>query len=107
MNTSVSEIPVLTSRGVEYLSVKDIIRCEAISNYTRFYTKGKKWVTAKCLGAFEDQLAQFGFVRPNRSNLLNVDFIKDIERNTTIELYDGSRLKISRRRKKEFTVLAL
>jgi len=107
MNTSDSEIPIFTFRGVEYLSVKDIIRCEAVSNYTRFYTKEKNWVTAKCLGVFEEQLAQFGFVRPNRSNLLNVDFIKYIEGNTTIELYDGSRLKISRRRKKEFTVLAL
>jgi len=47
MNTLVSEIPVLTVQGVQYLSVKDIIRCEAVSNYTRFYTKGKKCVTAK------------------------------------------------------------
>lgn len=105
MNTSLLQIPFFTANGIEYMPVEKIIRCKAISNYTCFYTKEKKMVTAKCLGAFEEQLLQFGFVRPNRGNLLNINFIKTIQHNSVIELYDGSFLKISRRRRKQFSVL--
>ena len=107
MNMMILGIPFFTSRGVEYIPVNNIIRCRAISNYTCFYTKEKKMITAKCLGVFEEQLAQFGFVRPNRSDLLNINFIKSIRQNNTIELQDGSMLRISRRRRKDFSSLTV
>jgi DNA-binding LytR/AlgR family response regulator len=105
LNTSVLQIPIFTARGKNYILAENIIRCKAMSNYTCFYTKEKKWVVPKCLNVFEEQLSAVGFVRPNRSELLNVRFIKSIQCNSIIQLLDGSSLTISRRRRKEFMVL--
>ena len=107
MNTSLLQVPFFTATGIHYMPVEKIIRCKAISNYTCFYTKEKKKVTAKCLGAYDEQLQQFGFVRTNRGNLLNINFIKNIQYNYLIELLDCSFLKISRRRRKDFSALSV
>jgi DNA-binding LytR/AlgR family response regulator len=98
---STSEISFFTHRGLEFLLAEDIIRCKAISNYTCLYTEEKKLVIAKCLCDFEKQLLPHGFMRPNRSELFNINFIKKIQYNSHIELQDGSVLKISRRRRKD------
>ena len=101
MKISEVQIPFFTYRGMEFLCAEDIIRCKAISNYTCLYTEEKKLVIAKCLCDFEKQLTPHGFVRPNRSELLNINFIKNIKTDSHIELHDGSVLKISRRRRKD------
>ena len=100
MKTSTIQIQVFTCNGIEFLPAGEIIRCKAISNYTCIYTEEKKLVIAKCLCDFEKQLIPHGFVRPNRSEMLNINFIKKIRDDSHIELQDGSVLKISRRRRK-------
>jgi two-component system, LytTR family, response regulator len=77
----------------------DIIYIQADFNYTIFHLQsGKKMTLAKTLWECEQMLEDEPFVRPNRSTLINLSFLKDIEDNA---LTLGKHLKtsISRRRK--------
>ncbi len=91
-----------TSEGVYYLLPSDIVRCEAIGNYTRFFTKDqKKFLISKTLGEYDELLTPHHFIRTHRSHLVNKSSISFIDREGFVILKDGSRIELSRRRKEE------
>ncbi len=91
-----------TKEGVHFLQPADIIRCEALGNYTKFYTTGNKsYVISRTLGEYDALLAPFQFIRTHKSHLVNKKFISFIDHDGFAILRDNSKVEVSRRRKDE------
>jgi two-component system LytT family response regulator len=91
--------------GIIYLSISEIVRVESDGAYSLFYTdSGKKHLSSKNLGEYEEILPAFGFFRVHRSHIVNVKMVKKFIRGdgNFIEMEDGSRVEIARRKKDEF-----
>lgn len=88
--------------GTQYIPVNTITRCEALSNYTRIHIE-KGWPIIVChtLRYFEEKLAEAGFIRIHRGEMINKNCILKYNAAGRLQLTDGSILTISRRRKRE------
>jgi two-component system LytT family response regulator len=99
------KITVPTSKGLMFLPVNDIIRCEADVNYTTIYLKDKQQLmVAKTLKEFDDMLADHQFFRIHNSHLINLDYIKSYHKGKGgyVTLADNTSLEVSTRRKDLF-----
>lgn len=91
-----------TKEGVHYLYPAEIIRCEAIGNYTRFHLdKQVPCLISKTLGEYDVLLSPHHFIRTHKSHLVNRKFIAFIDHDGFAVLKDGTRVEVSRRRKEE------
>jgi two-component system LytT family response regulator len=85
--------------GARFYFPKEIIRCEAIGNYTRFYFSNEKpLLSSKTLKDYEDLLKEKKFLRVHRTHLVNQEFIRSISSNHELHLVDGSVVQVSRRK---------
>lgn len=94
-----------TNEGFTLAETKDIIRCEAMTNYTVIYFNDRHKVTvAKTLKDFEQLLRDCNFFRVHNSHLVNLNYIKNYKRGKggTIVLMDGTQIEVSTRRKEDF-----
>lgn len=100
-----AKLMVQTKEGATFLKIAEIIRLESDSNYTHFIlTSGRRMMVAKTLKEFEDKLASYHFFRSHKSHLLNLAHIREIDGpNHEVLLSDGTKVEISKRKKKEFT----
>jgi two-component system LytT family response regulator len=91
-----------TSEGVYYLQPADIVRCEAIGNYTRFFTSdNKKYMISRTLGDYDELLSAHSFIRTHRSHLVNGKYISFVDHDGFVILKDNTRVELSRRRKEQ------
>lgn len=104
-NNAARKITVPTSKGLVFLSIDDIIRCEASVNYTTIYLKDKQQLmVAKTLKDFEDMLSDLQFFRIHNSHLINLNYIKTYHKGKGgyVTLADNISLEVSTRRKDLF-----
>jgi len=104
-NTATRKITVPTSKGLVFLVIDDIIRCEASVNYTTIYLKDKQQLmVAKTLKDFEDILSDHQFFRIHNSHLINLNYIKTYHKGKGgyVVLSDNTGLEVSTRRKDLF-----
>jgi len=99
------KIMLPNSRGLEFLTVSDVVHCQSDNNYTILYTlDGKKKVSTKTLKEYENLLSDYNFMRVHNSHLVNLLHVKEYIKGdggfATME--DGSQVEISRRKKSEF-----
>src|SRR5262249_11557983 len=74
-------ISLPTLNGFTFVSVSDIIRCQAEINYTIIHLMGNKKITvAKTLKEFEELLAEYNFYRVHQSHLINLAHIQNYHR---------------------------
>ena len=91
-----------TKEGVHFLMPHEIIRCEAVGNYTKFFTdKHRTYLISKTLGEYDTLLSPHNFIRTHKSHLVNKKFISFIDHDGFAVLKDNSRVEVSRRRKEE------
>ncbi|MFT3910792.1 MAG: LytTR family DNA-binding domain-containing protein [Ferruginibacter sp.] len=91
-----------TREGVHFLQPADIIRCEAVGNYTKFFVGGNKtYLISKTLGEYDSLLTPHHFIRTHKSHLVNKNFISFVDHEGFAVLKDSSKVEISRRRKEE------
>lgn len=96
------KIILSTSEKINIIKVDDIIRCESDNYYTMFYfTNGKRLLVSKTLKEHEELLSEHNFIRPHRSHLINVKYIKSYLKSDggVILMEDGSKIPVSRRKK--------
>jgi two-component system LytT family response regulator len=96
------KIVLSTSEMLHVISVDDIIRCESDNYYTYFYfVDGRKLLVSKTLKENEELLSQYNFIRPHKSHLVNVKYIKSYIRQDGgyILMVDNTRIPVSRRKK--------
>ena len=89
-----------------FISVLDIIRCEATSNYTLFVlANGREILGTKILSEYEQMFADEDFMRVHRSHLINLKHIKKFRLSRTeknvLTMSDDSEVEVSRRAKQE------
>jgi two-component system LytT family response regulator len=96
------KIILSTSDMIHVISIDDIIRCESDNYYTYFYfTDGRKLLISKTLKENEEILSHHNFIRPHKSHLINIKYIKSFLRHEggVILMTDGTRIPVSRRKK--------
>jgi len=97
-------IALRTQHEIHLVEVADIIRCEADNAYTTFYiATGEVVVVSKGIGEYVDMLTPFGFVVPHQSHLVNLSFIKKLDKSDGgfLVLRDKTQVPVSVRRKQQ------
>lgn len=93
-----------TSDHLQLVSVSEIIRAEADSNYTCFsISGGKRILVARTIKEFESLLSGSGMIRVHQSHLVNLDFIDRFVKKDGgyLILKDGSKIPVSPNLKKQ------
>ncbi|MCD4732178.1 MAG: LytTR family DNA-binding domain-containing protein [Bacteroidales bacterium] len=96
------KIILSTSEKINVVKVEEIIRCESDNYYTMFYfTDEKRLLVSKTLKEQEELLSEYNFIRPHKSHLINVKYIKSYLKTDggVILMEDGSKIPVSRRKK--------
>jgi len=101
-NSGEFRLALPTKEGVHFLQPADIIRCESIGNYTKFFMQnGRNYLISKTLGEYDALLSPHHFIRTHKSHLVNKKFISFIDHDGFAVLKDNTKVDVSRRRKEE------
>ncbi len=101
-NNEPKKIVLSTSEGMHIIDVKDIVRCQSDDYYTRFFLDNNKTILiSKTLKENEELLKDHNFVRPHKSHLINIAFIKSFVKadGGYIIMKNGIKIPVSRRKK--------
>jgi two-component system LytT family response regulator len=75
--TQVSKIALQMQSEIRYVTLSEIIRCEADNTYTHFFLSGgEKILVSKSLKEYADLLRPSGFLRTHQSHLVNPKYVK-------------------------------
>lgn len=100
--TDSPKIILTTSEKIHMIKVSNITRCESDNYYTKFFfADGKTLLVSKTLKETEKMLSDFDFVRPHKSHLVNVHFIKGYLKHEGgfIVMLDDTEIPVARRKK--------
>lgn len=98
------KIALSTHEGVLFILVKDILRVEAMSNYSSFFLINKqRIIVSRTLKDFEEVLIPYNFFRVNRSQIVNLNEISKYQKGDggVLHLTDGYEVEVSPQRKAE------
>jgi len=93
-----------TSDHLQLVSVSDIIRAEADSNYTSFsLANGKHVLVSRTIKEFESLLSGSGMIRVHQSHLVNINYIDRFVKKDGgyILLKEGTKIPVSPNLKKQ------
>ncbi|MEP6464767.1 MAG: LytTR family DNA-binding domain-containing protein [Parafilimonas sp.] len=92
-------LALATADGTFFYYCNEIIRCEAVGNYTRFILKDKKpLLTSHTLKEYDELLTEQNFLRVHRAHLINSEYISSFSKEHEIKMHDGSTIPVSRRK---------
>ncbi len=97
--TNVSKIALQMQGEVRYVTLSDIIRCEADNTYTHFFLSNEeKILVSKSLKEYADLLRPSGFLRTHQSHLVNPKYVKSWlkEDGGVLLLTTGEKIPISK-----------
>lgn len=100
-----ARIGIAMSDKIIFVRIHEIIYCEAQGAYTNVHLKeGKKILASKPLGDFEAQLSSHKFFRIHHSTLINLNCIKEFQRNNGgyVVMQNDAKLEVSHRKRKDF-----
>jgi len=103
--STITKIAIPALEGLLFFNIGDIIHLEANRNYTIIYFNNTpKLIASKTLKEFEDMLPMDIFFRTHHSHLVNLNYIKRYIKGDggQIEMYDGTYVDVSRRKKEDF-----
>jgi len=99
------KIGISTNDGLEFLQIKDIVRIESSSNYSKiFLTDDHSILVTKLLKEFEEILVPYRFYRVHNSHLINLNYIRKYMRGEggQVVMHNGDVIDVARRKKDEF-----
>lgn len=94
-----------TTDGLIFIKVKNVLYCEASSNYTEITMEdNKKYVVSRTLKEYEDLLLDQDFFRIHHSTLINLNAIKKYVRGDGgyVIMSNDKSLDVSKRKKESF-----
>jgi two-component system LytT family response regulator len=103
-----NKIAVPTNEGLEFVVIKNIIRIESSSNYSRlFLVNGQSLFVTRLLKDFEELLLPYRFFRIHNSHMINLNYIRKYIRGEggQVVMDNGDVVDVSRRKKEEFLSL--
>ncbi|AXY74007.1 DNA-binding response regulator [Paraflavitalea soli] len=98
------KIALPSKEGYVFVSLTDIIRCEAKSGYTTFFIKDmEKIISSKNIKEYEPLLTDDTFFRIHNSHIVNLNYVKKYHRGRGgfLEMEDGAMIEVATRRKDE------
>ena len=99
-NSFESHIFVQKSEKLFNLPVEEIIFLEASGDYTIITTKSDQFVSSSGIGKLEEILNPDTFIRVHRSTIINLNFLKEIERHfnggMVVKMQNGKSFPVSR-----------
>jgi two-component system LytT family response regulator len=101
-------IAIPTNDGLEFIQIKQIIRIESSSNYSKLILQtGQQMVVTRQLKDFEELLQDYRFYRVHHSHLINLNYIARYIRGDggQITMRNGDIIDVSRRKKEVFLKL--
>lgn len=70
-----------TSETLHIVEICDICFCKSDNSYTTFYMKdNESIIVSKSLKEYENLLTEYGFFRPHQSYLVNLEYIKKVDK---------------------------
>lgn len=104
----IEKIALTTTDGFTFVYHKNIIRCEAESNYTTMtLIDGNTHLITKTLGHFEKLLLEKNFFRIHKSHLVNLHAVRKFiktKKGGLVETIDGIQIEVSSRKREELLV---
>jgi len=100
-----NKVGIGSADKIVFISISDIIYCEAQGAYTNVYLQdNKKILASKPLGDFENQLSTHRFFRIHHSFLINLNRVKEFQRyeGGYVMMDNNMRLEVSQRKRKDF-----
>ncbi|MCG8334529.1 MAG: LytTR family transcriptional regulator DNA-binding domain-containing protein [Proteobacteria bacterium] len=98
----IEKISLKIQGAIKIIPVKDIQKICFEEGLSFIYTKEGRFLSDRSLNHYESKLQEAGFFRSNRANLINLNYIATIHKafkgNYLVELKDGSRVELSRRK---------
>jgi len=94
-----------TMDGLIFVKVKNVLYCEASSNYTEITMEdNKKYIVSRTLKEYEDLLSDQDFFRVHHSTLINLNAIKKYVRGDGgyVIMNNDKSLDVSKRKKEAF-----
>lgn len=96
-----TRVLIKTGGKERFLKLDDIERLEAAGNYVNIHAQGSRYFLRATLAQLEEKLPDDKFVRVHRSNLVNLDHIKEIiptpSGDARIVMESGDHIGMSRR----------
>lgn len=105
LQTNINKIPISTSKGIDFVSVSDILYCRAESNYTFIcFADNSKKLISKTLKAFEETLPKACFFRSHQSYVVNLQHVDTYIRSDGgyLVMSNGHKVAISRAKRESF-----
>lgn len=90
--------------------IEEIVLLEGDGNYTLLHlSNGRKVMVSKTLKQFENVLCEGHFARIHKSYLINLKYLirYDLKTEAHVQLRNGSKIEVSRRRRKDFEQRAI
>ena len=97
--TNASKIALQMQSEIRYVTLSEIIRCEADNTYTHFFlSSNEKILVSKSLKEYADLLRPSGFLRTHQSHLVNPKYVKSWlkEDGGILLLISGEKIPISK-----------
>lgn len=92
-----------TIEGLEFFTVKNIVRCEGYQKCTKMIILDKKRIISSYnIGEFRKILSPHNFFMAHKSHLINLQHIRKYNKEGTITMADGQGVPLARRKKGEF-----
>ena len=97
-----SSIAVPSQKGLNFIKTENIIRFEGVDGYTRIYCLNEKpFLSSYSIGKFSKMLNDSNFFFCHKSHLINLEHIKSIYKEGTIELIDESTISCAKTKRNE------
>lgn len=97
--TSISKIALQMQSEIRYVTLSEIIRCEADNTYTHFFLSSDETIlVSKSLKEYADLLRPNGFLRTHQSHLVNPMYVKSWlkEDGGILLLMSGEKIPVSK-----------
>lgn len=98
---STDGLTLLFAHGRDFVSARQIMVLSSDRNYTQIFFRNRKNHLSSCtLGYLLSKLPPDMFIRVHHGHAVNRDYVQSVGKNY-IQLIDGSRWEISRRKQKQ------
>ncbi len=102
--TQQGKIVLRTTDALHIIDMADIIYCRSDNTYTSFHlTSDEKIIVSKSIKEYDDLLKDYGFFRPHQSYLVNLNFVKKVDKGDGgfVVMKNGKEIPVSSRQKKK------
>lgn len=95
-------IGLSSAKETRFVKTSEIVRCQAENNYTIFFLQSSEQIlVSKPMFEYDEMLADYGFIRPHNSHLVNKTYVKSLikEDSGYLLMQDGTKVPVSRMKK--------